>query len=185
MENKETIVIDDVKKAVNEEIKKLAQGLQVDRIEGLKESDSQIEITKALIAFHLDIESIPKDNTNPFFRSKYANLDTILKAVNPLLAKHDLILMQSAEDAGNDKVYIKTKLKHSSGEYIESNSAPFKPAKTNDIQARGALETYLRRYAVQSVLALSFEEDDDGNSLTNKSKSKSDEENTAVKKSRV
>ncbi|MCC0642548.1 MULTISPECIES: ERF family protein [unclassified Clostridioides] len=185
MENKETIVMDDVKKAVNEEIKKLAQGLQVDRIEGFKESDSQIEITKALIAFHLDIESIPKDNTNPFYRSKYANLDTILKAVNPLLAKHDLILMQSAEDAGNDKVYIKTKLKHSSGEYIESNSAPFKPAKTNDIQARGALETYLRRYAVQSVLALSFEEDDDGNSLTNKSKGKSDEENTTVKKSRV
>ncbi|MCC0764736.1 ERF family protein [Clostridioides sp. ES-S-0006-03] len=185
MENKETIIMDDVKKVVSAEIKKLAQSLQIDRIEGLKESDSQIEIIKALIAFHLDIESIPKDNTNPFFRSKYANLDTILKAVNPLLAKHDLILMQSAEDAGNDKVYIKTKLKHSSGEYIESNSAPFKPAKTNDIQARGALETYLRRYAVQSVLALSFEEDDDGNSLTNKSKSKSDEENTTVKKSRV
>ncbi|VIF90378.1 ERF family protein [Clostridioides difficile] len=185
MENKETIIMDDIKKVVSAEMKKLAQSLQIDRIEGLKESDSQIEITKALIAFHLDIESIPKDNTNPFFRSKYANLDTILKAVNPLLAKHDLILMQSAEDAGNDKVYIKTKLKHSSGEYIESNSAPFKPTKTNDIQARGALETYLRRYAVQSVLALSFEEDDDGNSLTNKSKGKSEEENTTVKKSRV
>ncbi|MDW0069306.1 ERF family protein [Clostridioides difficile] len=185
MEVKEKTMNDGFKKVVNEEIKMYISNLYSDRIDGLKESDSQIEITKALIAFHLDIESIPKDNTNPFFRSKYANLDTILKAVNPLLAKHDLILMQSAEDAGNDKVYIKTKLKHSSGEYIESNSAPFKPAKTNDIQARGALETYLRRYAVQSVLALSFEEDDDGNSLTNKSKGKSEEENSTIKKSRV
>ncbi|NJK16301.1 recombination protein, partial [Clostridioides difficile] len=120
MENKETTIMDDIKKVVNEEIKKNISNLYSDKIEGLKESDSQIEITKALIAFHLEIESIQKDNTNPFFRSKYANLDTILKVVNPLLAKHDLILMQSAEDAGNDKVYIKTKLKHSSGEYIES-----------------------------------------------------------------
>ncbi|WP_334300271.1 hypothetical protein [Clostridioides difficile] len=47
------------------------------------------------------------------------------------------------------------------------------------------METYLRRYAVQSVLALSFEEDDDGNSLTNKSKGKSEEENSTIKKSRV
>lgn len=60
MEVKEKTMNDGFKKVVNEEIKTYISNLYSDRIDGLKESDSQIEITKALIAFHLDIESIPR-----------------------------------------------------------------------------------------------------------------------------
>lgn len=46
---------------------------------------------------------------------------------------------------------------------MESDSVPIKPSKL-DIQGYGATETYSKRYALGSLLQLSFCEDDDGNS---------------------
>ena len=41
-----------------------------------------------------EIGKVVKGNDNPFFKSKYADLNTILEACEPILLKYDLILLQ-------------------------------------------------------------------------------------------
>ena len=56
---------------------------------------------------------------------------------------------------------IKTIVKHSSGQFIESDSMPIRYGKT--AQDFGGTQTYVRRYQLGAILGLSFEKDDDGN----------------------
>ena len=56
---------------------------------------------------------------------------------------------------------IKTIVKHSSGQFIESDSMPIRYGKT--AQDFGGTQTYIRRYQLGAILGLSFEKDDDGN----------------------
>ena len=39
-----------------------------------------------------DVETLPKADTNTYQRYNYASIDQFLKAVNPLCAKHGLII---------------------------------------------------------------------------------------------
>jgi ERF superfamily len=85
----------------------------------------------------------------------YAPLDTILDAVGPALMKNGLAFVQLLD--GGDLV---TMLIHESGASLEGRT-PL-PAMT-DIQSFGSAVTYLRRYAIQALLGIAAEEDDDGN----------------------
>ena len=54
-----------------------------------------------------DVETLPKADTNTYQRYNYASIDQFLKAVNPLCAKHGLIINVDEEDMkivkNNDK----------------------------------------------------------------------------------
>ena len=41
-----------------------------------------------------EIGAISKDSTNPFFKSKYFDINSLLKHVEPLLQKNGLLLLQ-------------------------------------------------------------------------------------------
>jgi hypothetical protein len=85
----------------------------------------------------------------------YAPLDTILGHVRQPLADNGLVLVQQLNDGALD-----TSLIHESGAIL-SGSIDL-PA-TSDIQALGSAITYLRRYAIQALLGIAAEDDDDGN----------------------
>lgn len=124
----------------------------------MEKSQSIVEISKALVAFHKEIPAIKKNSDNPFFKSKYAALENIIAAVEPILSKHDLTFVQFPSGEHG----LTTILMHTSGEFFQ-DTYTMTPAK-NDPQGLGSAITYQKRYALAAVLGLKIEdEDDDGN----------------------
>ena len=121
------------------------------------------EITKALLNAQKEFPTVKKEDKNPFFKSSYAGLPSVLEVVLPILNKCDLFLTQSPITAG-DRIGVKTIIMHSSGESIESEFT-VNLAK-NDPQGAGSAITYTRRYAIVSILGLNVDDDDDGNSAS-------------------
>ena len=123
----------------------------------MEKSEKINNLTKSLLQFHKEIGKIAKTSTNPFFKSKYADLPSILDAINEPLQNAGLVIISIPDNEG-----LTTLLIHSeSGEYI-SATAIMKPVK-NDPQAIGSAITYQRRYSIGSILNLNIDNDDDGN----------------------
>jgi hypothetical protein len=123
----------------------------------MERSESIKEIGKALGLFHTKVAKIPKTDSNPFFKSKYAALPSILDAIQMPLEESGLVFTQLP-----DGEFLTTLLIHfESGEYI-SSSYKMNPVKT-DPQSIGSAITYARRYALGAILGLNIDEDDDGN----------------------
>jgi len=127
----------------------------------VKKSESIAALAKALASFQAEVNDPKKDSDNPFFKSKYVALNDLTAAVRPTLAKHGLSYMQFPTGDGA-MVSMVTLLLHESGEWIESDPFAMKPVKA-DPQGMGSVMTYARRYSLQSVLGVAWEEDDDGN----------------------
>lgn len=124
----------------------------------LKTSESIKEISGALLSFHKEMGKIFKKESNPFFKSKYADLPAILSAIKEPLEKAELVITQHPTDENQlTTIIVHTK----SGEYMQS-TYKMTPAK-NDPQGQGSLITYARRYALGAILSLNIDEDDDGN----------------------
>ena len=112
-------------------------------------------IYKALFAAQQEIGVISKDLTNPFHKSKYADINALIEQIMPILQKHGLLLLQPT---GEGKVV--TQIWHAeSGGLVESSLDL--PNETNP-QKMGSAITYHRRHTLQSLLALRAK-DDDGN----------------------
>ena len=102
-----------------------------------------------------EIGTLSKNAKNPFFKSDYLDLNGILSAVEPLLHKYGLLLLQPCL---NGKVWTKIVDIESENEvqsYIEMTP-------NNNPQAMGSQISYYRRYGIQALLALQAV-DDDGN----------------------
>jgi hypothetical protein len=102
-----------------------------------------------------EIGKISKDNTNPFFNSKYFDINDLLEHVEPILQKNRLLLLQPIEHGCVKSIVID----------IDTGSQAVSAMEMTDIsdpQKRGSEITYYRRYTLQSLLALQAE-DDDGN----------------------
>lgn len=113
-------------------------------------------------AFH-EIEGASKDSLNPHFKSKYADLSSVVAAVKPALAKHGLWFRQMTHmvDGG---VSIETFICHATGEEV-SCGVLFTPASKNDAQAYGSALSYCRRYSLMTAFGV-CPEDDDGNAAS-------------------
>lgn len=122
---------------------------------------------EALLKAQEQFPLIKKTDNNPFFKSKYAGLPSILEVVLPILHKNNLVLIQSPITEG-DKIGIKTTIAHiNSGKEISGEF--FVTLAKNDPQGAGSAITYCRRYALVSMLGLNVDEDDDGNGASNSS----------------
>jgi len=127
-------------------------------------SESIKEIASALCEFQGKIGIIKKSEVNPFFKSKYADLSTILDAIQEPLAACGLSFVQFP--TGN--YGLETMLMHTSGEWMRDGYT-MKPTK-DDPQGAGSVITYQRRYALGAILGLNIDEDDDGNAGSEKPK---------------
>jgi hypothetical protein len=131
-------------------------------------------LAAALAKFHAECPKITKDTKNDYFKSKYADLGTILAVVNPVLANCGLSVVQMP--TGDNM--LQTLLLHQSGQWIKGESVmrPLeavirRDANKNDImgitpQALGSAITYQRRYALAAILSLCIDDDDDGNAAS-------------------
>ena len=131
---------------------------------GFETSKEVDKIFPALVNFHKGVETIKMTGINPFFSSKYASLADILSNINPVLAENDLFVMQIPTNKGNDEMVVHTRIMHSSGQYVKADTVSVRKAK--DPQQIIAFSTYMRRAAISALLALCFDTDDDGNSIS-------------------
>jgi len=127
------------------------------------------EIAKALIEAQKEMGNAIKDSKNPFFKSSYADLNSVREACMPSLNKHGIAVIQPIVNI-EGKNFVKTVLLHESGEIIESFTE-IVYSKPNDAQAQGSGITYARRYGLQSLVCIGAE-DDDGNKASEKATEK-------------
>ena len=122
-------------------------------------------ISAALVKAQSQFKPVAKDSENPFFKSNYADLSSILQSVMPVLTSNGLGLSQPMK-VDNGITILCTKLIHESGEVMESEMVlPI----VQDPQKFGSLITYYKRYQLQAMLGISTQdEDDDANFASNK-----------------
>ena len=103
-----------------------------------------------------EIEPIIKDKKNPHFRNTYADINSLLQVVKPILHKHGLFLLQPIIE-GN----LVTQIWDCEGcePLVEST---LQLTHGLSAQQKGSELTYFRRYTLVALLGLEAE-DDDGN----------------------
>lgn len=122
-------------------------------------------LIQAIAEFQKSAPIILKSATNPFFKSKYADLPAVWHTIKDLMSANGLavvnlnVIIEGVE-------YLETRIYHTSGEYLSSVSrlAPVK----SDPQSVGSAITYMRRYALMSLLGLVADDDDDANAASGK-----------------
>lgn len=138
----------------------------------LNKSETIGKIATALNAAQKNITSAKKDSTNPYFKSKFADLSAVIEACKDALNNEGITILQPHRTevlAGSNELvtYVDTVLLHVSGEYLTS-STRVEVGKKNDPQALGIGISYARRYGLQSFISLPAE-DDDGEGAMNRS----------------
>jgi hypothetical protein len=129
----------------------------------MKSSEQINELATALSQAQAEFPTVAKSADNPFFKSKYANLASIIETVKPILGKYGLSVVQiPATDVERKLLVMETVLLHKSGQYISGEFAlpvlDWKP------QGMGSATTYAQRYSAAPMLFVaSDKDDDDGN----------------------
>jgi len=112
-----------------------------------------MSIYKKLFKVTSTMDKMKKDTTNPFYNSRYFDVNQLIEAVRPALIAEDLLLLQPIKNNTVGTIIIDTE----SGESIEAFlSLP----DLQDPQKIGSCITYYRRYTLQSLLGIEAEDDD-------------------------
>jgi hypothetical protein len=150
-------------------------------------SENITHLAAALAKAQAEMPVAVFDATNPFLKSKYASLGSVIQASRPILAKHKLSLVQfpiSEGGAGSplpagdgsgahgvtrptgDYIGVESILTHESGEFVaERVVIPLTEEKgKTKVQCAGSTLTYLRRYSWAAILGMYSDEDSDGGS---------------------
>lgn len=126
-------------------------------------SESIKHLAAALNKAQSEMSGAKKDSKNPFFKSSYADLGSVVEAIKTPFSNHGLSYSQFPIMQDN-KVGVETMLMHESGEWM--SDVLVLPMVKQDPQAAGSAITYARRYALQSIAGIPAE-DDDGNAASN------------------
>ena len=126
----------------------------------MPQSDSIKELATALSKVQGELTYAKKDSANPFFKSRYADLESVWDACRGLLAKNGLSVIQMPGNYFEGRMWLVTKLCHTSGEWIEQEMSV--PVQKPDAQGCGSAISYMRRYALAAFVGV-VQADDDGN----------------------
>lgn len=144
-----------------EELKNLHQIREESWSKPQKEEKYESEQIKDLVAALSKAQgaypSIGADRENPYFKSNYADLDMILKAVRPMLAQNGLSLVQDTRFTPDGSTVLHTRLYHSTGQWLETR-ARILPVK-NTPQEYGSCLTYNKRYSAMALLGVTVAKD--------------------------
>lgn len=146
----------------------------------MKTSPETKDLYGAMHRVQIAMPVMVKDETNSFFKSKYAPLNTIWKTLLPLLAAEGLLVIQSTENlfepegAGDllgayssKAMGVCTRVVHvESGQWQESTL--YLPLDKVTPQAAGSAITYARRYNLVATFCLVADDDDDGERAMNR-----------------
>lgn len=123
-------------------------------------------IYSKIAAVKSEIGALTKKSSNPFYKSKYLELSDLLEAVEPLLEKNGLVLMQPIMD---QRVFSQLIDLDDNKQTVESF---IELPNIDDPQKLGSAITYFRRYTLQSLLSLQTTDDDANSTVGNKASKK-------------
>ena len=129
----------------------------------MNSSDSIKELATALAIVQGQLTFAKKDSKNPFFKSNYADLESVWDACRSLLSDNGLAVMQFPGEYMDGNMSLNTVITHKSGEWMEQEMSL--PVTKPDAQGAGSAITYMRRYALAAVVGV-VQADDDGNSAS-------------------
>lgn len=129
-------------------------------------SESITDLAQALINVQKLMTPAPKDGKNPFTKSNYATLNSVMESCRDILLDQGIWLTQlpvpAPSELGQGYLGLLTKLTHAkTGQWQASLTVI--PLPKSDPQGMGSAITYARRYALTSMLGM-ITEDDDGES---------------------
>lgn len=115
-------------------------------------------VTEALIAVQTALDPLKANAAS--HHGAFANLQQVMKTLQPHLATNKLAIIQRPVDSPSGSCKLETILRHQpSGEEITSTiTIPMQ--RQNDPQAFGAAMTYGRRYALLCLFGMVTEDDD-------------------------
>ena len=122
----------------------------------LEQSNPYADVIAALSK----MDNVGANRINPAFKARYVSLDALLDAVKPVLAEHNLALIQTLETE-EGKVGVSTSLLHTSGHLFSFGKLMVKAEGLTAQQVGGAI-TYIRRQSIQTACGISVDLDDDG-----------------------
>ena len=123
----------------------------------MKPRESIEKLALALCSAQGEMGGAVKGSANPFFKSSYADLTSVIKAIKEPCFKNGLSYVQLPHRDGNS-IGVTTRLIHTSGQWIEHEFTL--PMVKGDPQAAGSAITYARRYALQALFGIPAVDDD-------------------------
>lgn len=130
----------------------------------MQKSESIKELATALAKAQGEIKGAVKDSDNPFFKSKYADLASVVEAIRAAFSKNGLSYIQTTDPSEKNEVRVSTTILHASGEWFDCGILALPVAKA-DAQGFGSALTYARRYSLSAAVGVA-PEDDDGNAAS-------------------
>ena len=103
------------------------------------------------------IGKLSKDKTNPFFKSSYFDINSLLEQLQPLLKEEGLVILQPLTTKAGRPALEKVLTTDDGNDKITSSIVL---PDLQDPQKMGSVITYFRRYSLQSLFALQAEDDD-------------------------
>ncbi len=134
----------------------------------MKTSETIGKLAAALLKAQSSMGNAVKGAANPYFKSSFADLNSIREVVTPALNANGISVLQPTT-VQDGKYFVQTVLLHESGEFI-SGLTEIVAAKVNDPQATGSAISYARRYGLQSFLSVGAV-DEDGEAAMGRGKS--------------
>lgn len=122
------------------------------------------KIATALLKAQTTMGNAAKGAKNPFFKSFYADLNSIREAALPALNAVGVSVLQPIVNVA-EASYVRTLLLHESGEWLASDTR-IVTAKEKDPQAYGSAISYARRYGLQALLNIGAVDDDGERAVT-------------------
>lgn len=124
-----------------------------------EQKQSHKDIYVAFWAAQQKMPKAVKNSTNPYHKSRYADLNSVQDAVMPALTEEGIMVIQSGIYI-DGKNYLRTTLRHvESGTEINSDIEIIMLPGSNP-QHLGSSITYVRRYGLQSICGIGAEDDD-------------------------
>jgi ERF superfamily len=120
-------------------------------------SPTVTKIAPALLEAQKSMGEVVKGSKNPFFKSSYADLNSVREAALPALNAQNISVFQPT-CVINGENYVETVLLHESGEWISSLTSIVNVK--GDAQSEGSGISYARRYGLQSLLNIGAIDDD-------------------------
>jgi hypothetical protein len=120
------------------------------------------ELAAALAKAQAEYDTAPLNKVNPYFKSNYADLASVVGVSRPALTKYGLSVTQEVSNDESGALWLITELMHASGQWKLSKFRMVPPK--NDIQAISSYNTYCKRmcYASLCGVVVGDDLDDDG-----------------------
>src|ERR1700758_3763009 len=112
------------------------------------QSEQIDQLATALAKAQGAMQNAVMNRTNPHFKSKYADLSSVLEAIRAPLSSSGLSVVQTMQ-VGERGMILKTTLMHASGQFI---STEYPLPSTQKPHEMGSALTYARRYSLAALV---------------------------------